>query len=319
MVMMKTVGMGSLPPSQNEISTQNVIPEKVSMCRGRRDFAVIINEAIKIAEMLNASAIIAFSEEIQNTPTRIPLLVFKGRRSTMMNELTRHIDETDKNIYEKIEERARSAVEDINHACIIAYINNLLETGGLIVGILRMMDNDSIIVYDLSTNKIMKKLMDCTERIEPGTLRSILNISLQIACQGREGKWFGTAFMIGDSSEVMRRSHPLVLNPFEGQPKENCNIVNPASWETVKSFAQLDGVFVITRKGIIRAAGRYLDISAKDVPVERGLGGRHNSAAAITRDTETIAITVSSSGGTIRIFKDGLELVKIEPDIILVQ
>jgi DNA integrity scanning protein DisA with diadenylate cyclase activity len=236
----------------------------------------------------------------------------------MMNELTRYIDETDKTIYEKIEDRGRGAVEDISEACIIAFINNLLETGGMVVGIIRMMDSDSIIVYDLSTNKVMKKLMDCTERVEPAVLRSILNISLQIARQGREGKWFGTAFIIGDSNEVMKRSHPLVLNPFEGQPRESCSIVNPSCWETVKSFAQLDGVFVITGKGAIRAAGRYLDISAKDIPVERGLGGRHNSAAAITRDTETIAITVSSSGGTIRVFKDGLELVKIEPDIMLV-
>ncbi|SNQ59751.1 DNA integrity scanning protein DisA nucleotide-binding domain protein [Candidatus Methanoperedens nitratireducens] len=87
----------------------------------------------------------------------------------------------------------------------------------------------------------------------------------------------------------------------------------------MKSFAQLDGVFVITGKGIIRAAGRYLDINARDVPTEKGLGGRHASAAAITRDTETIAVTVSTSGGTIRVFKDGLEIVKIEPDIMLVQ
>ncbi len=317
MITMKTISMINPAPSQCEIEAENSFPKTNSI--GKRDFSIITNEAIKIAEMLNASAIITFSEELSQIPTRIPLFTFTGRKSTMINELTRHIDEADRNIYEKIEERARAAVVDISDACIIGFINNLIETEGLVVGIIRMMDNDSIIVYDLSTNKIMKKLLECTERVEPGVLRSVLNISLQIACQGREGKSLGTAFIIGDSNEVMRRSHPLVLNPFEGQPKDSCSIVNPESWETIKSFAQLDGVFVITGKGIIRAAGRYLDISAKDIPVEKGLGGRHNSAAAITRDTETIAITVSSSGGTIRVFKDGLELVKIEPDIMLVQ
>jgi len=30
--------------------------------------------------------------------------------------------------------------------------------------------------------------------------------------------------------------------------------------------------------------------------MEKGLGGRHTSAAAITRDTETVAITVSKTG-----------------------
>ncbi|HLB71257.1 MAG TPA: diadenylate cyclase [Candidatus Methanoperedens sp.] len=317
MVIMESITLSGAA-SHCEYKNQNIYAKKQNTDSGKMDFSIITDHAIQIAEKLNASAIITFSEEIPKVSTRIPLFVFSGRISTMMNEITRQMEETDKSIYEKIEERVRSEVKDISDACVIAFINDLLETGGLIVGIIRMMDNDSITVYDLSTNKVIKKLMECTERVEARVLRSVLNIALQIACQGREGKPFGTAFIIGDSNEVMRRSHPLVLNPFEGQPNSS-NVVSPESWETVKSFAQLDGVFVITGKGIIRAAGRYLDISAKDVAMEKGLGGRHNSAAAITRDTETIAVTVSSSGGTIRVFKDGLEVVKIEPDIMLVQ
>jgi len=316
---METVILSDVAPPQGKVETQNIFQKSQNILSGKRDFSIITNSAIEIAEKLSASAIITFSEEIAKISTRIPLFVFTARKLAMMNELTRPIEETGKTIYEKMEERARSAVEEISEASVIAFVNNLVDTEGLVVGIVKMKDGDSIIVYDLSTNKIMKRLMECTERVEARVLRSVLNIGLQIACQGRESKSFGTAFIIGDSNEVMRRSHPLVLNPFEGQSKENCDIVNPQSWETVKSFAQLDGVFVITGKGIIRAAGRYLDINAKDVPTEKGLGGRHASAAAITRDTETIAVTVSTSGGTIRVFKDGLEVVKIEPDIMLVQ
>ncbi|VVB91116.1 DisA bacterial checkpoint controller nucleotide-binding protein [uncultured archaeon] len=316
---METVILSGAAPLQSNVNIQNVFPEKSNILPGKRDFSIITNSAISVAEKLRASAVITFSEEVTKISTGVPVFVFTGRKLAMMNELTRPIEETGKSIYERMEERARSAVEEISEASLIAFINNLIDTEGLVVGIIKMKDSDSIIVYDLATNKIMKKLMECTERVEARVLRSVLNIGLQIACQGREGKSFGTAFIIGDSNEVMRRSHPLVLNPFEGQSKENCDIVNTQSWETVKSFAQLDGVFVITGKGIIRAAGRYLDINAKDVPTEKGLGGRHASAAAITRDTETIAVTVSTSGGTIRVFKDGLEVVKIEPDIMLVQ
>ncbi|MCX9013050.1 MAG: diadenylate cyclase [Candidatus Methanoperedens sp.] len=316
---METIILSGATPSLNKVKTQDILSEKQGIISGKRDFSIITNSAIEIAEKINASAIITFSEEISKLPTRIPVFVFTGRKLAMMNELTRSIEETGKAIHERMEDRARSAIEEISEASIIAFINNLIDTEGLVVGIIKMKDNDSIIIYDLSTNKIMKRLMECTERVEASVLRAVLNIALQIACQGREGKSFGTAFIIGDSNEVMRRSHPLVLNPFEGQSKDNCDIVNPKSWETVKSFAQLDGVFVVTGKGIIRAAGRYLDINARDVPTEKGLGGRHASAAAITRDTETIAVTVSTSGGTIRVFKDGLEVVKIEPDIMLVQ
>ncbi len=308
---MKTIMLDSLA-NRDKVKKQNT-------ASGKRDFSIIADAAVEIAEKLNASAVITFSDALSHISTHIPVLVFNNRKLMMMNELTRQIEETDITIYEKIEDRARSVVEDISDACTIAFINNLLDTGGLVVGVMRMNDSDSIIVYDLSTNNIMKKLMECTERAEANVLKSVLNIALQIATQGREGKSYGTAFIIGDSEEVQRRSHPLVLNPFEGQSEDNCDIVNPKCWETVKSFAQLDGVFVITEKGIIRAAGRYLDINAKDVAVEKGLGGRHVSAAAITRDTETVAITVSASGGIIRVFRDGLEVVKIEPDITLVQ
>lgn len=285
---------------------------------GMRDLTLLTTAAVEIAHNLNASAIITFSEVPLNIPSSTPFLVFTPRKSTMINELTRYIEENN-NIYDKVEIRARSASNDIGDAAVIAYINNLLECGGLVVGIIRMNDSDAIVIYDLSTNRIMKKLKECTERVDASVLRSVLNIALEIARQGREGKSYGTAFIIGDSNEVLRRSHPLVMNPFEGQTKDSCNIINPECWETVKSFAQIDGIYVITGKGIIRAAGRYLDIDAKDMSVQKGLGGRHTSAAAITRDTETIAVTVSSSGGTIRIFKDGLELLKIEPDTMLVQ
>ena len=286
---------------------------------GTRDLTLLTTAAVEIAHNLNASVIITFSEEPLKIPSSIPFLVFTPRKSTMINELTRYIEENNNNIYDKVETRARSASNDIGDAAVIAYVNNLLEYGGLVVGIIRMNDSDAIVIYDLSTNRTMKKLKECTERVDASVLRSVLNVALEIASQGREGKSYGTAFIIGDSNEVLRRSHPLVLNPFEGQPKESCSIVKPECWETVKSFAQIDGIFVITGKGIIRAAGRYLDIDAKDMSVQKGLGGRHTSAAAITRDTETIAVTVSSSGGTIRIFKDGLELLKIDPDMMLVQ
>ncbi|VVB93739.1 DisA bacterial checkpoint controller nucleotide-binding protein [uncultured archaeon] len=315
---MKTVSLNSYAGRERQ-ETENNAPKKHGVAPGKRNITIITNAAIKIAEELNASALITFSEELSDISTHIPVLVFNGRKLTMMNELTRDIEETNKTIYEKMEDRVRSSIEDISDASVIAFINNLLDTKGLVVGIVRMKDNESILVYDLSKNKTIKQFNECTQNAEAKVLRAVLNVALQIACQGREGKTFGSAFIIGDSDEVMRRSHQLVLNPFEGQSKDNCDIVNPRCWETVKSFAQIDGVFVITEKGQIRAAGRYLDISAKDVPVEKGLGGRHASAAAITRDTETVAVTVSESGGIIRVFKDGLEMVKIEPDIMLVQ
>jgi len=69
---------------------------------------------------------------------------------------------------------------------------------------------------------------------------------------------------------------------------------------------------VIDETGIIHAAGRYLDVDGKNVDIEKGLGGRHVSAAAISRDTVAIAVTVSESGGVIRIYKDAKEAICME-------
>ena len=139
-----------------------------------------------------------------------------------------------------------------------------------------------------------------------------MKISFDIALTGREGKKIGAAFILGDSEEVMKRSHQIILNPYAGHDETHRNILDKKNWESIKEFAQLDGVFVIDETGIIHAAGRYLDVDGKNVDIEKGLGGRHVSAAAISRDTVAIAVTVSESGGVIRIYKDAKEAICME-------
>lgn len=99
-----------------------------------------------------------------------------------------------------------------------------------------------------------------------------------------------------------------------GHEIDECDILNHRNWESVKEFSQLDGVFIVSRDGIIHAAGRYLDINSKDVQIDKGLGGRHVSAAAITNTTNSIAITLSKSGGTVRIYDNGKEIFHVDTE-----
>jgi len=174
------------------------------------------------------------------------------------------------------------------------------------------MDSNAIIVHDVSQSPMLKAIAECEERVPAGVIRSLLTIALDIAETGREGRKVGTAFVVGDVEEVMQRSHQMILNPYVGHPDEDMNVLNRKTWESIKEFALLDGVFVVSREGVITAAGRYLDIDAKDVNIEKGLGGRHVSAAAVTRDTVAIAVTISESGGVVRIYMDGKELLCID-------
>ncbi|MCA9220614.1 MAG: DNA integrity scanning protein DisA nucleotide-binding domain protein, partial [Planctomycetales bacterium] len=45
----------------------------------------------------------------------------------------------------------------------------------------------------------------------------------------------------------------------------------------------------------------------------KGLGTRHWAAAAITKTTKAIAVVVSESSGTVRLFQNGEVILRIEP------
>jgi hypothetical protein len=145
--------------------------------------------------------------------------------------------------------------------------------------------------------------------VEPEVFDSVFAAAVEISREGREGKPVGTAFVVGDAPAVLERSRQLILNPFEGHDREHRLITNREIIENVKGFALLDGAFVISGKGVIEAAGRYLTMDTSGVRIPTGLGTRHGSVAGITRATMAIGIVVSQSGGRISVFRAG-EMVK---------
>jgi len=204
-------------------------------------------------------------------------------------------------------------VQDVATA---AYIDDILD-GGFVLGVLCLSQLSSIVVCDVKQLATVKTIDKTGERVDPTALKAVLRLALELGREGREGKKVGTAFIIGDTNEVLKRSHQLILNPYKGHSEDTRDIKNRSHWETIKEFAQIDGVFVVDEKGVIISAGRYLDVNTKSIELE-GFGGRHMSARAVTTETQAIAVTVSESGGTVRLFKDGIE-TKIEPsaDLLL--
>lgn len=161
------------------------------------------------------------------------------------------------------------------------------------------------VFFKVSTNKL-------TENIDPLVFDSVLNIAIDIAKEGREGRKIGTAFVIGDREDILKHIKQMIFNPFAGYPEEQRKIQDPSLKETVKEFAQLDGAFVIDKDGTILTAGAYINIKDEDIELAHGLGTRHRSCATITKhETGVIAIVVSESGGIIRIFKKGKVVTKL--------
>jgi len=53
----------------------------------------------------------------------------------------------------------------------------------------------------------------------------------------------------------------------------------------------------------------------KDVDVPLGLGARHMAAAGISRDSNAIAIVVSQTSGSVRVFRNGKVTLELAPRV----
>src|SRR5579872_4014831 len=149
---------------------------------------------------------------------------------------------------------------------------------------------------------------------DPGIVESLIELAVEIAREGREGRRIGTLFTLGDEQEVLARSRALILNPLEGHPESVRHITDPNMRGTIKELAQLDGAFVVSAAGIVIAACRYLDAAASPVDVPLGLGSRHIAAAHISSATRAVGVVVSESA-VVRLFCHGGLIGEIIPEL----
>jgi DNA integrity scanning protein DisA with diadenylate cyclase activity len=145
------------------------------------------------------------------------------------------------------------------------------------------------------------------------TLRLVVELATEIGREGREGKPVGTILVVGDTRKVQSMSRPINFNPFRGYSNQERDLHDRRVREQIKDIAQLDGAILVSREGIAIAACLYLDVPAEGITVSKGFGSRHWAAAAISRKTSALAICVSQSSGTVRIFQDGEVVLHIEP------
>ena len=123
----------------------------------------------------------------------------------------------------------------------------------------------------------------------------------------------GTMFVVGDTDRVLPLTRQLVLNPFKGYPPSERNILDYSLEETIKELATLDGAFIIRGDGVVETCGAYIrTASQEEFELPRGLGTRHHAAAAITAITDSIAVTVSESTGSVTIFRAGRIVTEIQ-------
>jgi len=150
------------------------------------------------------------------------------------------------------------------------------------------------------------------DEFSPQVVEALVSLAMAIGHEGFEGHPIGTIFVLGDSTAVMEQSKQLTINPFQGISEAERNVLDPKIREAIKNFAVLDGAFVIREDGVVLAAGRYLQVGEGNVELPLGLGARHAAAAAMTVESNAVAISVSQSSGAVRVWKSGQAVLELQ-------
>jgi diadenylate cyclase len=211
----------------------------------------------------------------------------------------------------------------IKVAVMLALSNKVIKPGDRIVcvtGVASFGINDSVVVIDTAKEFEVLSSSNLTvvpDSVRPDVFEMVLKLAMELAARGREGKSVGTIFVIGDEERVLALSRQLIINPFKGYTEEELSIHDPQLRDAIKEFSAIDGAFIIRGDGVLLAAGRHLNAALDDEEMPKGLGSRHVAAAGITLLTDAIAIVISESTASVRIFKKGKIFMEIErPPIV---
>jgi DNA integrity scanning protein DisA with diadenylate cyclase activity len=177
-----------------------------------------------------------------------------------------------------------------------------------------VMDSVSLINLGEHLDRLTgRDLRQLETRVPLDTLRLVVDLAVEIGREGREGKPIGTMLVVGDTRKVLAASRPAGFDPVRGYSRKERNLNDPRVREGIKEIAQMDGAILVAHDGTVEATCRYVDAPASALTLSKGLGSRHWAAAAISRATKAVAVTVSQSNGTVRIFQNGEVVLRIEP------
>jgi DNA integrity scanning protein DisA with diadenylate cyclase activity len=125
-------------------------------------------------------------------------------------------------------------INQIKMALIQALSKGLVKKGDKWVclsGIPQSKVLDNLLILEFGTEFEMIASSDLpviSEIVMPEVFDTLLSLALEISIEGKEGrKPIGTIFVLGKHEDVLKFSHPMVINPFQGYPEEERNILDP--------------------------------------------------------------------------------------------
>ena len=281
----------------------------------------IIASAARITKSVSARALIVYLdavpdiEKLRNAVKKPTEILFIARDAKDMARAKEHSLK-----YLEVPPFNLTRMGQIKMATILAFSQRMLEGGDVFVFVTGVVGQpvDSLVVMQVGQEYELFQSVDqpkLTEHVRRVVFQRVLNLMLELANEGREGKPIGALFVIGAYREVKQYCQQNIINPFRGYTEKERNILDESMRETVKEFCSIDGAFVLKGTGVIMSAGTTLRPTLPGEDLPQGLGARHAAAAAITATTRSIALTVSESTGAVRVWRRGRLITEIEKAI----
>lgn len=209
--------------------------------------------------------------------------------------------------------------EKLSQSMLECVANDLLEPGAKVVAIYSgfdpgVIDSISLVRLDEHLGRLtVRDLRKLETSVPLETLKTVVDLAVELGREGREGKPVGTLLIVGDHRKVLAHADPLGFDPVRGYHRKDRNLQDSRVREGIKEIAPLDGAIIIAADGTVEAAAQHIAAPPAHITLSKGLGARHWAAAAISRATKAIAVAVSESNGTVRIFQNGEIVLRIEP------
>ncbi|TWU34397.1 diadenylate cyclase [Novipirellula artificiosorum] len=210
-------------------------------------------------------------------------------------------------------------LERLQHALLESAADEYIRTNGEVIALYSgfqqgRLDSISHLQIDERMRQLtVRDLQSIESRVPLKTIKAVIDLAAQIGREGREGKPVGTLFVVGDTRRVLEHANDSGVDPFRGYNRKQRNLLDKKVQEDAKEVAQLDGAFIINSDGVIEKSRQMLEVSHEDLTMSKGLGARHWAAAAISQKTKAISVVVSQSTGTVRLYQNGLLVMRIEP------
>ncbi|TDJ55285.1 MAG: hypothetical protein E2O40_06080 [Planctomycetota bacterium] len=286
----------------------------MAMSDAARVSRLLLESATTLARSTNARAIVVYVDALPELDAVPPRTILVARDEDDQRRIGNLVQSHPASI--NVPNVTLDRFGQVKLAAIIALSNRIIDLGDTVVfltGPFRSLI-DSTVVMTIGSEY---ELFDTTEQpsidehIKRAVFHRVLSLALDMGQHGREGRHIGALLVIGSAKQVLEHSEQMILNPFKGYDEKHRNILDQTMTETVKEYSSLDGAFIIKGNGVIETAGARIKVGLSE-GLPSGLGARHAAAAGITANTKSIALTVSESDGTVRVWRAGRLVASFE-------